>query len=305
MAPLDYKFRDKGELGIGARLPAVLSGDIVGEVIKGGPDNEFAIGTHIFSQMLFNLPQSGGLQEYTVLNGEYAASVPSNVSDTEAALYPINLVTSAMSFFSSAGFGLPLPDTPEAVDFEYGAQKVVIIGGGCNIGNLSVQLCKLAGIGTIIAIASPANEKLLKELGATHFITRQDPNIEEQVWDIVGDDLVYVYDAYNSGDLSLGASLLSNTKKGVFVHNLTGTIPDAILSKKNGGLEDKRILGFSHFIPEFGRLLWQKIPGWLASGQIKPLAYKIIEGLDEMKVNEALDEYAAGRSGERYHVRIA
>ncbi|KAJ6024222.1 Dehydrogenase [Penicillium herquei] len=305
LAPLDQKFRDRGELGIGARLPAVISGDVVGEVIEGGPENEFPIGTHIFSQMLFNLPQSGALQEYTIVNGEYAAAVPNNVSDTEAALYPINLVTAAMSIFSANGLGLPLPETPEAKGFDYASQEVVIIGSGCNTGKLAVQLCKLAGIGTIIAIASPSSKEILEQYGATHLIARQDANIEEQVRAIVGDELLYVYDAYTFGDLGLGASLLSNKNKGVFVHNGSGTIPDAVLSEKKEGLDDKRILGFSHFIPEFGRLLWQKIPDWLVSGQIQPLAYKTIEGLDEEKVNEGLDEYAAGRSAERYHVKIA
>ncbi|KAJ5560155.1 Dehydrogenase [Penicillium frequentans] len=298
------KFRDTGHLGIGSRLPAVISGDIVGEVIGGGPSNTFSPGTHILSQALFNLPQGGGLQEYTILNGEYAAAVPDGIPDIEAALYPINIVTAAMSIFSSAGFGFPLPETDQAVDFDYAARNVVIIGGGTNTGKLAVQLCKLVGIGTIIAIASPANEDLLRELGATHFIARQDTDVEEQVRGIAGDDLQYVYDTFTFGDLSLGASMLSNSKKGIFVHNGIGQIPDTVLAMKQEGLEDRRILGFSHFIPSFGKSLWERIPGWLARGQIKPLTYKVIEGLDVEKVNHALDEYAAGRSGERYHVRI-
>lgn len=305
VAPLDQKFRDNGHLGIGSRLPAVISGDIVGEIVKKGPSSTFQIGDHVFSQMVFSLNQAGGLQEYTILNGEYAAVVPAGIADTEVALYPINLVTAVMSFFSAAGFGLPLPETPDAAGFDYSSQKVVIIGGGSNIGKLSVQLARFAGFGTIIAVASASSAELLKSLGATHVIARQDANIEEQVRAVVGDDLLCVYDTFTFGDLSLGASLLSNCKKGTFVYNGTGQIPEAILEKKTAGLEEKRILGFSHFIPEFGRLFWSKISGWLAEGKIQPLAYKTIEGLDADKVNFALDEYAAGRSGERYHIRIA
>jgi NADPH2:quinone reductase len=105
--------------------------------------------------MLFKLPTGGGLQEYTIINGLYTAAVPSSISDDEAALYPINAVTSAMSLFSSAGFGWPFPGTPEAASFDYTSQKVVIIGGGTNTGKLAIQFARLAGIGTIIAIASP------------------------------------------------------------------------------------------------------------------------------------------------------
>jgi NADPH2:quinone reductase len=85
--------------------------------------------------MLFKLPTGGGLQEYTIINGLYTAAVPAGITDDEAALYPINAVTSAMSLFSSAGFGLPFPGTSEAAAFDYTSQKVVIIGGGTNTGS--------------------------------------------------------------------------------------------------------------------------------------------------------------------------
>ncbi|KAJ5313622.1 uncharacterized protein N7443_000506 [Penicillium atrosanguineum] len=304
LAPLDQKFRDYGHLNIGSRLPAVISADIVGTVIERGPDSNIPVGAHVFSQGLFSLPKGGGLQEYTILNGEYAGIVPGGIQDTEAALYPINIVTAALSLFSSTGFGLPLPETHDAEGFDYTLQNVVIIGAGSNIGKLSVQLAKLAGFGTIIAVASLSNAGLLKSFGATHVIARQDSNIKEQVQAIVGDDLLYVYDTFNYGDLSLGASLLSTSKKGVFAHNGTGQISEAVLKTKRAGLEDKRMLGFSHLIPEFGKLLWEKLPSWLETGQIRALAYKVIDGLEETEVNEALDEYAAGRSGERFHVQI-
>ncbi|KAJ5248856.1 Dehydrogenase [Penicillium chermesinum] len=276
VAPLDQKMRDFGRLGIGERLPWVLSGDIVGEVIEGGPQNKFPLGTHIFSQMIFQLPQSGGLQEYTILNSEYAAEVPKTIPDTEAALYPINIVTAAISLFSEKGFGFPLPETPEAQGFDYASQKVAIIGG-------------VSGGGTIIVTASPSSTELLKSFGATHVISRHDSDVEEQVRAIVGDELLYVYDTFNFGSLDLAASLLSNSKRGTL---------------KKAGFEEKRTLGFSNLIPAFGKALWTKLPEWLANGKIKPLEYKTIDGLDADKVNAALDEYAAGRSGVRYHVRV-
>lgn len=296
--------RDRGHLGVGERLPWVLSGDIVGEVIEGGPQNKFPIGAHIFSQQLFKKAQCGGLQEYTILDSEYAAEVPKGISDTEAALYPINIVTSAISIFSEKGFGFPLPKTPEAEGFDYASQKVAIIGGGTNTAKLAVQLLKLAGVGTIIVIASPSNSELLQSFGASHVISRYDSNIEAQVRAIVDDDLLYVYDTFNFGNLDLAASLLSNSKKGTLVFNGSGPISEAIMAKKQAGLDEKRTLGFSNLIPAFGKALWVNLPGWLSRGNIKPLEYNTIEGLDSDKVNAALDEYAAGRSGVRYHIQI-
>ncbi|KAJ8096445.1 hypothetical protein POJ06DRAFT_203944 [Lipomyces tetrasporus] len=304
LAPLDQKFRDRGHLNIGSRLPAVIAGDLVGTLVKNGPNATFPIGAHIFSQMLFHLPKSGGLQEYTIIDCRYAAVVPANISDAEAALYPINAVTSAMSLFSVSGFGLPLPGTPGSEGFDYASQKVVIVGGGTNTGKLAIQFARLAGIGTIIAIASPSGAELLKSFGATHVIARQDSDIEAQVRRIVGDDLLYVYDTIALGNLSLGASLLSNSKKGTLVFLVSGQVDEAVLAQKKAGIDVKRMQGFSHAIPEFGQLFWKIFPTWLESGKIIPLKYNVIDGLDAKKVNKALDEYGQGRSGERYHIRI-
>ncbi|KAJ6150957.1 Dehydrogenase [Penicillium chermesinum] len=221
LAPLDQKMRDFGRLGIGERLPWVLSGDIVGEVIEGGPQNKFPLGTHIFSQMIFQLPQSGGLQEYTILNSEYAAEVPKTIPDTEAALYPINIVTAAISLFSEKGFGFPLPETPEAQGFDYASQKVAIIGG-------------VSGGGHIIVTASPSSTELLKSFGATHVISRHDSDVEEQVRAIVGDELLYVYDTFNFGSLDLAASLLSNSKRGTLVFNVMGPVSEAVFGAEEG-----------------------------------------------------------------------
>ncbi|TVY42807.1 Dehydrogenase [Lachnellula occidentalis] len=306
LAPLDQRLRDKNMFNIGSRLPAILSGDLVGIVVEKGPKAKFPIGAHVFSQTLFDNPRGGGLQEYVIINGSYTAIVPEGVTDEEAALYPINAVTAAMSLFSSGGFNLPFPGTDEAKSFNYAAQKVAIVGGGSNIGKLAIQMAKLAGVGTVIAIASPSGAELLKSFGATHVISRHDADIEEQVRAVVGDELIYVFDTMNRGNgHTLGVSLLSDTKKGVFVSSLLGKASEAVLAKKKGGIEEKFLRGFSHSFPDFGQLFWKQFPTWLAKGSIRPLKFKVIEGLDADKVNHALDEYGARRSGERSHVRVS
>jgi NADPH2:quinone reductase len=302
VAPLDQKFRDENFFNIGERLPAILAGDLVGTVIKNGPNADFPLGTHVFSQMLLHLPQGGGLQEYTIINGLYTAIVPASISDEEAALYPINAVTTAMALFSTAGLGLPFPGTTESESFDYASQKLVIIGGGSNTGKLAIQFARLAGIGIIITTASLSSAALLRSFGATHVIARQDPDIEEQVRHIVGDELLYVYDTFSS-DHSLGISLLSSSQKGTLIHNASGQADEAVLSKKSG-VEYRHIRGFSHFIPEFGQMFWKQFPIWLETGEIMPVKYKVIDGLDSVRVNEALDEYREGTGGDRYHVRM-
>ena len=174
-----------------------------------------------------------------------------------------NIVTAALSLFSSVGFGLPMPETPDAEEFDINLQSVVIICACSNISKSFVQLAKLAGTGSIIAVASLSNAELLKVFRAKHIIARRDPKIKGQVQAIVRDDLSYVHATFNYSVLSLGASLLSTPKKGVFAHNGTSQILEAVLVTVRVVLQDVRILGFSHFIPEFSKHLWEKLPGCL------------------------------------------
>lgn len=264
-----------------------------------------AVGSHVLSQQLYQYPTGGGLQEYTLINPLYAVVVPSGISDIEAALYPINAMTSAVGLFTVNGLNIPFPGTPESKSFDYASQKLVIIGGGSNTGKLAIQFGKIAGIGTIITTASLSSAEELKSYGASHVIARQAPNVEEQVRAIVGDELLYVYDTFSAGDISLGVSLLSNSKKGTIAHLLIGTANETVTAQKKAGFEAKRLQGFSHAIPEFGQMFWKQFPSWLESGKVKPLRYKVIEGLDADKVNKALDEYRDGKGGDRYHVRIS
>lgn len=292
-------------MNIGQSLPAVLGGDLVGTVVRKGTDmsDSFPTGSQIFVQMM--ALQRGGLQGYTVVDGTYAAIVPTRIPATEAALYPVNAVTIALALFTPAGLGMPFPGTPESANFDYASQKIVIIGGGSNTGKLAIQFARIAGIGTIVTTASLSNSAVLKDFGATHIIARQDPDAESQIRKIVGDDLVYALDTISNHGYSLALSVLSNTKRGTLVRLTRGQIDEAVLAQKKAGVEDKHVVGFSAAIPAFGVLFWKVFPTWLETGLVKPLPYKVIEGLDVDKVNAALDQYRDGTGADRYHVKLS
>ena len=55
----------------------------------------------------------------------------------------------------------------------YSQETTLIIGAGSSCGKYAVQICALAGFGTIIATASLGkNESALRSYGATHVIDR-------------------------------------------------------------------------------------------------------------------------------------
>jgi NADPH2:quinone reductase len=67
------------------------------------------------------------------------------------------------------------------------------------VGKFGVQWAKVAGIGTITAVASLSHEEDLKGMGATHVIDRHSATIVQDIQTIAGDKdaLTHIYDCVN------------------------------------------------------------------------------------------------------------
>lgn len=204
--------------------------------------------------------------------------------------------------------GIPAPWTEKAKTFDYAGTQLLIIGGGSNCGRFAVQIAKLAGIGKIVVVGG--REDQLKKFGATHIIDRHGGNdvVLERIRKIVGDDLVYAYDAVNHpSDQYLGINALSNSKKGALAR-LVFSIGEPDTSKilpKNAGYELKNTFGSSHAKAELTTPFWKQLEGYLQKGEIVPLQYTAVNGLDLDKANEVLDAYRDGRPIGQTQFRIS
>ncbi|KAH8779625.1 hypothetical protein BGZ57DRAFT_889394 [Hyaloscypha finlandica] len=107
---------------------------------------------------------------------------------------------------------------------------------------MALQFVRLAVVRTIIATASISHREELKGYGATHFVARQAEIVEPQVRAIGGDDLVHVLDCTPGGNHNLVVSLLSTSKKGMFVHLTMGNVYEDVMVRKTR-YEDKEIWG--------------------------------------------------------------
>jgi NADPH2:quinone reductase len=272
----------------------------VGIVIKSGKEVPFPVGSHVFVQQD---PFKGSLQEYAIADGRYAAIVPEGIPDVEIALYPVNAVTAAKSLFSPEGLNFPFPGTAEAANFDFSAQHIVILGGGTNCSKLAIQFARLAGIGTIVAVASVSGGPLLRDLGATHVIDRRSASIKDQVHAAIEGEVLNVFDTY--GNLDLGVSLLSEKQEGTLVHITHGKAAEEVIAKKKAKFEQKFLRGNSDSNAVFGKQFWKQFPLWLKAGDFKPLSYNVIEGMNVKKVNEVLDSYRDGKGSDRYHIRLS
>ena len=289
---------------------------MAGIVEKFGPNTSSTLqaGDHIFGQTNY-LKRSNdqcGLQEYCLLDAYTVAEVPPSFTDDDGASLVTNIVSPFWAIFGAHGLRLPFPfpgedaPPPAELSIDYSKQTIVIIGAGSNCGKYAVQVCALAGFGTIVATADLAkNEAVLRSYGATHIIDRHAVNMEAQIRAIVGDELLYAFDAINN-DFTLAVSVLSNSRRGILASMVPGKVehPDRIREKREG-YEATWIKGQSHNQPELGRKFWKWLPVWMEEGRTKATGWEVIRGLDAERVNGVLDVYRDGGVPKRQvHVHL-
>lgn len=307
--PHDHKARDDG-LFVKDALPAVLANDVVGEVtaLGQGGATKYSPGDHVFYQAGFAPPiVQTGLQQYAVVDVDHSAKVPDGMSDDEAATIPVNILAPLVALFdSSHGLGLPAPWTPEASTFDHRGTTLLIIGGGSNCGKFGVQLAALAGVGRVVVVGG--DEAVLKSYGATHFVNRHGSpdEVTARIRDVVGDELIYAYDAINPPSTrSIGVNSLSNTKKGKLARLLPlGPVDETQVKPKKAGWELINVFGASHFRPDLCKPFWEHLPRYLVEKKIRPTEFTILKGLSADKVNEVLDAYRDAKRVTKTHVHV-
>ncbi|OAP60433.1 hypothetical protein AYL99_05435 [Fonsecaea erecta] len=306
--PHDQKARDFG-LFIAQSLPAILTNDVVGEVVALGPDvTKYAVGDHIVSQAGFSGTYAqNGFQEYAIADVFASAKIPEGFTDDDGATLPTNIIAPVVALFDASTLAIPAPWSDAASSFDYKGTTLLIVGGGSNCGRYGVQLAALAGIGRIIVVGG--DEAELKSYGATDVIDRHasPDELTQRIRDLVGDELVYAYDAVNPPKTQVIAiNALSSTKKGKVARLLpTGPIDESLVHAKKAGYELLNTFGSTHAKLETCKPFWELLPQYLLEGKVKPNQYEVVKGLDADKVNEVLDRYRDGKKVTKTHFHVS
>lgn len=278
-----------------------------------GPGVEkFSIGERVFGQsdLMSADPNQAGLQEYALLDTNFAALIPHQLSFDDAATFPVNGFASFVALFHSSGLGLTAPFS-NSTTRDYSQEAILIVGGASNCGQFGLQFARLIGFGKIVTTAStqdPDRVAYLQTLGATHVVDRSALDVESQIRGIVGDGLVYAYDAVNGGgdpdtvSHQLALSVLSSTRSGSIATLLKGKADPVLAAGKKGGFKKSQILGSSHLHKEFAVQFWNDLPKWIEEGRLRPSKVQTIDGLDAKAVNRVLDNYRDGRAVVKTHV---
>jgi len=148
---------DHGLMSAGG--PVGIGWDVAGTVAAVGPGIErVAVGDAVIGMRnLLNAP-IGAQAEYVVLDDDAVAPAPRTVTPAEAATIPLNGLTAVQALdLLALGHG----------------EWLLVTGAAGALGGYAVQLASLRGLKTI-AVASPGDEAVLRELGADEILARPD-----------------------------------------------------------------------------------------------------------------------------------
>ncbi|HEX8679092.1 MAG TPA: NADP-dependent oxidoreductase, partial [Chthoniobacterales bacterium] len=166
--PVDAKVRLGHFRPPGVKMPLIPGYDISGVVEKtGGKVTKFKPGDAVYAYL--SLKRGGAYAEFAIVKESEAALKPPSLSHEEAAAVPLAA--------STAWQGLN-----EIAKLEAG-QTVLIHGGSGGVGVFAIQIAKARGA-HVIATASPANQELLKQLGADQTIDYRATRFEDVVKDV-------------------------------------------------------------------------------------------------------------------------
>ncbi len=148
--PIDTKLRQRGTFYPEA-LPAILGCDGAGIVeAVGEAVSKFKVGDAVYFCHGGLGKQQGNYAEMTVIEEDFVALMPRNVSFAEAGSAPLVLITAWESLFDRARL--------EA------GRKVLIHGGAGGVGHVAMQLAHLKGAEVAVTVSSPAKAEFCQRL---------------------------------------------------------------------------------------------------------------------------------------------
>jgi len=160
--PIDWKQR-KGnhKFILGSPFPIVLGYDICGEVVETGSEiKQFKKGDNVFG--VLDNKYGGALAEFAVGHENCFALQPQNISDAEAAAFPMASLTALQALRDKAGLQK--------------GQSVLILGASGGVGHMAIQIAKIMGA-KVIAVASGASKSFVEQFLPDEFVDYQAKDI--------------------------------------------------------------------------------------------------------------------------------
>jgi NADPH2:quinone reductase len=167
--PVDYKVRRGDAPGLCPEQPAVLHGDVAGEVVEAGADvTDFAVGDAVYGCAggYPNAPD-GALADYMPCDARLLAPKPERLSFREAAALPLVSLT--------AWEGLVDKAAVEA------GERVLVHGATGGVGHVGVQLAAWRGCEVATTASSREKLEIGADLGAGALINYEEEPVADYV----------------------------------------------------------------------------------------------------------------------------
>lgn len=151
--PVDLKLRQAPGL-FTPELPAVLHGDVAGEVVACGPGvTAFATGQAVFGCIGGVRGRPGALAEYVCADVRLLAAVPAWLGWRRAAAMPLVFITAWQALVERCAVGPGM--------------SVLVLGGAGGVGHMAVQLARALGARVFATVSTPEKIRMVEYLGAT------------------------------------------------------------------------------------------------------------------------------------------
>ncbi|KAG2038991.1 chaperonin 10-like protein [Suillus americanus] len=277
--PVDYKIHNTGVFV--THYPVILGVDIAGIVEELGEGVEnFRKGDKILAHGNFSIIDQGAFQQYALTVATFTAKIPSNQSFDSAATVPLGLDTAVVGLYGNhLGAGID-PPWAKCVGDHRPKKPIVILGGSSSVGSYTIQLACLSGFYPVVTTASPSNEDLVRDYGATHFCDRHlsENQLVAAISKVTDSPIRIVFDAISLPETqSVGWRLLA--QNGILVL----TLPVSVKEDEGRGRKAIYTNGDPHlpYNYELFRNSWAMVEKWLSEGIVQPNNHEILlNGLD-------------------------
>lgn len=186
--PTDTGLRS-GARAVDVPPPYIPGMDVAGVLEQIGPGSSTALqpGEHVMAVVIPH-GQTGGYAERVVVPAESVTRVPARATDAEASTLPMNGLTTVQAL--------------DLLGLEPG-QTLAVTGAAGAVGGYAVQLGKVGGL-RVIADAAPADEQLVKDLGADVVVERG-PQFGQRIREVVPQGADGLIDAALMNELAIPA----------------------------------------------------------------------------------------------------
>ncbi|KAK7597450.1 hypothetical protein V3481_004034 [Fusarium oxysporum f. sp. vasinfectum] len=254
--------------------------DIVGHVIDPGESQRFQKGDLIMSTGTVGYSDGCSYQSHALVQ-----VIESEIPVLGLSTLPFSLCTAACGLYLDMGLA-KVADRNDVA-----ATHVLIWGANGGVG----KLAKISGYSVTAVTSSNETTAQAQTRGADYVFSRSDPDLIAKIKSVAPDQRLAFDTVVTEETIS---KIVDCCKKPITVATAikyTGAPIDGVQLKPvySGEIMGKKITGQPSVAGvELGCWLWGGLDNWLGNGQIKPLEYEALNGLQE--VQEGLDRLESG-----------